>query len=64
MMNYKKIIELSIRCEKLEAQIFEYYRFIGANNPPTEIADQIRSCIQDIKIDIQKLHNQIRKEVK
>lgn len=64
MMNYKKIIELSIRCEKLEAQKFEYYRFLGANNPPKEIDDQIRSCIQDIEIDIEKLHKQIRKEVK
>lgn len=63
-MNYKKIIELSIRCEKLEAQKYEYHRFIGANNPPKEIEDQIRSCIKDIEIDLEKLHKQIRKEVK
>lgn len=64
MMNYKKIIELSIRCEKLEAQKHEYYRFLWANNPPKEIDDQIRSCIQDIEIDIEKLNKQIKKEVK
>ena len=64
MINYKKIIELSFRCEKLEAQKFEYYRFLGAINPPKEINDQIRSCIQDIDIDIEKLNKQIKKEVK
>ncbi len=61
-MNYKKIIELSIRCEKLEAQKFEYYRFLGANNPPKEIDAQIRSCIQDIEVDLEKLNKQIKKE--
>lgn len=62
MMNYDKIIQTCIRIKSLESQIFEYYRFLGANNPPKEIDDQIRSIISDLEVDKEKHIKTLKKE--
>lgn len=64
-MNYLKISELANRCEVKHQQIIEHYRMIGSHpNLDSDTKEVFYAAILDMKVELEKLENQLRKLIK
>ena len=63
-MNFLKIARIANEAEVKESQIFEYYRFLGANPRLDENAkDEVEKTIESLKKEQIQLESKLKKLV-
>jgi len=62
-MDYLKIAQIANQCEVKRQQINEHYRMIGAHKFQVEVEVKFANAIHNMKVDLAKLENKLKKIV-